>query len=96
MDQTTGRTLFRKGNGPSQTLCVLSTHAHCRYHRCCRCCNKSHSFIAVGAVVYVVKDDPTAGIMDLMKDMYDNGDDQMRKTIGESLLKSQQERMGGL
>lgn len=32
--------------------------------------------------------DPTAGIMDLMKDLYDNGDDNMRKIIGESMLKS--------
>lgn len=32
--------------------------------------------------------DPTAGIMDLMKDLYDNGDDSMRKIIGESMLKS--------
>lgn len=31
--------------------------------------------------------DPTAGIMDLMKDLYDNGDDSMRKIIGESMLK---------
>jgi hypothetical protein len=33
--------------------------------------------------------------MDMMKDMYDSGDDQMRKTIGEAMLKSQTERMGG-
>lgn len=32
--------------------------------------------------------DPTAGIMDLMKDLYDNGDDNMRKIIGESMMKS--------
>ena len=44
-----------------------------------------------------LKDDPTAGIMDMMKDMYDSGDDQMKKTIGEAMLKSQQERaMGGM
>jgi calcyclin binding protein len=41
------------------------------------------------------KDDPTAGIMDLMKDMYNDGDDQMKKTIGEAMMKSQQERMKG-
>ena len=41
------------------------------------------------------QDDPTAGIMDLMKDMYDSGDDQMKKTIGEAMMKSQQERMSG-
>eukprot|EP00658_Telonema_sp_P-2_P083746 TRINITY_DN9149_c0_g1_i10.p1 TRINITY_DN9149_c0_g1~~TRINITY_DN9149_c0_g1_i10.p1 ORF type:complete len:243 (-),score=68.35 TRINITY_DN9149_c0_g1_i10:259-987(-) len=34
------------------------------------------------------KEDPTAGIMDLMKDMYDNGDEQMKKTIGEAMMKS--------
>lgn len=34
------------------------------------------------------KDDPTAGIMDMMKDLYDTGDDNMRKIIGESMLKS--------
>ena len=26
--------------------------------------------------------DPSAGIMDMMKDLYDNGDDNMRKIIG--------------
>mmetsp|Transcript_1064 Transcript_1064/g.1392 ORF Transcript_1064/g.1392 Transcript_1064/m.1392 type:complete len:251 (+) Transcript_1064:274-1026(+) len=39
------------------------------------------------------KDDPTAGIMDMMKQMYDEGDDQMKKTIGEAMLKSRQERL---
>ena len=34
------------------------------------------------------KDDPSAGIMDMMKDLYDNGDDNMRKIIGESMMKS--------
>ena len=28
------------------------------------------------------------GIMDMMKDMYDSGDDQMKKVIGEAMLKS--------
>ena len=28
------------------------------------------------------------GIMDMMKDMYDSGDDQMKKTIGEAMLKA--------
>lgn len=27
--------------------------------------------------------DPGASIMDMMKDMYDSGDDQMKKTLGE-------------
>jgi calcyclin binding protein len=28
------------------------------------------------------------GIMDMMKDMYDEGDDSMKKIIGEAMLKS--------
>jgi calcyclin binding protein len=32
--------------------------------------------------------DPSAGIMDMMKDMYDEGDDNMKKIIGEAMLKS--------
>eukprot|EP01047_Picozoa_sp_COSAG01_P095182 COSAG01_NODE_25936_length_728_cov_3.292528_2_plen_58_part_00 len=31
---------------------------------------------------------PTAGIMDMMKDMYDEGDEQTKKMIGEAMLKS--------
>lgn len=34
--------------------------------------------------------DPTAGINDLMKQMYEDGDDNMRKAIGEAMLKSRQ------
>jgi len=34
------------------------------------------------------KSDPMGGIMDMMKDMYDNGDDQMKKTIGEAMMKA--------
>lgn len=35
-------------------------------------------------------------LMDMMKEMYDNGDDQMKKTLGEAMLKSRQkEAMGG-
>lgn len=41
------------------------------------------------------KSDPSAGIMDMMKDLYEDGDDTMRKTIGEAMLKSRQERAGG-
>ena len=33
------------------------------------------------------KDDPMGGIMDLMKDMYDSGDDNMKKMIGETMHK---------
>eukprot|EP00578_Thalassiosira_sp_NH16_P020676 CAMPEP_0181100616 /NCGR_PEP_ID=MMETSP1071-20121207/13290_1 /TAXON_ID=35127 /ORGANISM="Thalassiosira sp., Strain NH16" /LENGTH=296 /DNA_ID=CAMNT_0023183361 /DNA_START=105 /DNA_END=992 /DNA_ORIENTATION=+ len=39
------------------------------------------------------KDDPTAGIMDMMKDMYEDGDDNMKKMIGETMYK---QRMGQL
>ena len=39
------------------------------------------------------KEDPAAGIMDLMKDMYDSGDDNMKKMIGETMYK---QRMGQL
>ncbi len=33
------------------------------------------------------KEDPAAGIMDMMKEMYDNGDDNMKKMIGETMYK---------
>ena len=39
--------------------------------------------------------DPSSGIMDLMKQMYDEGDDNMKKTLGEAMLKSRQEQMRG-
>ena len=32
--------------------------------------------------------DPSSGIMDLMKQMYDDGDDTLKKTIGEAMMKS--------
>ena len=32
--------------------------------------------------------DPSSSINDMMKEMYENGDDSMRKIIGESMLKS--------
>ena len=39
--------------------------------------------------------EPGAALMDMMKDMYDNGDDNLRKTLGEAMLKSKQnEAMG--
>eukprot|EP00746_Dinoflagellata_sp_MGD_P165993 gnl/MRDRNA2_/MRDRNA2_95599_c0_seq1.p1 gnl/MRDRNA2_/MRDRNA2_95599_c0~~gnl/MRDRNA2_/MRDRNA2_95599_c0_seq1.p1 ORF type:complete len:407 (+),score=102.05 gnl/MRDRNA2_/MRDRNA2_95599_c0_seq1:71-1291(+) len=34
------------------------------------------------------KDDPMAGLMNIMQDMYEDGDDQTRKMIGEAMLKS--------
>jgi len=38
--------------------------------------------------------DPQASIMDLMKDMYDSGDDQMKKMIGETMLKQREGTLG--
>eukprot|EP00388_Colpodella_angusta_P012836 GDKJ01032419.1.p1 GENE.GDKJ01032419.1~~GDKJ01032419.1.p1 ORF type:complete len:235 (-),score=52.24 GDKJ01032419.1:2-706(-) len=35
------------------------------------------------------KKDPMGGIMDMMKDMYEDGDENMKKIIGEAMLKSQ-------
>jgi len=45
--------------------------------------------------------DPSAGIMDMMKDMYESGDDNMRKIIGETMSKQRNgemnnEKPGGL
>jgi calcyclin binding protein len=40
------------------------------------------------------KDDPAAGIMDLMKDMYDSGDDNMKKMIGETMYKQRTGQLG--
>jgi calcyclin binding protein len=34
-----------------------------------------------------LSEDPQAGIMDLMKQMYDDGDDNMKKMIGETMMK---------
>ena len=34
------------------------------------------------------KEDPMGGIMDMMKNLYDEGDDSTRKAIGEAMLKS--------
>lgn len=36
------------------------------------------------------KEDPGKSLQNMMKDLYDNGDEQMRKTIGEAMLKSRQ------
>lgn len=35
------------------------------------------------------KDNPTAGLMDMMRDMYNDGDDNMRKAIGEAMVNAQ-------
>ena len=40
------------------------------------------------------KADPSASIMELMKDMYDQGDDQMKKMIGETMMKQQRGELG--
>ena len=37
--------------------------------------------------------DPSASIMELMKDMYDSGDDNMKKMIGETMLKQREGRL---
>lgn len=38
--------------------------------------------------------DPQSSIMDLMKSMYDEGDDKIRKVIGETMMKQQQGGLG--
>ena len=38
--------------------------------------------------------DPGKGIMDLMKQMYDDGDDNMKKMIGETMLKQREGKLG--
>jgi len=38
------------------------------------------------------KSDPQDSIMDLMKNMYDEGDDKMKKVIGEAMLKSRDKK----
>ena len=32
-------------------------------------------------------DDPSAGLMDLMRDMYQSGDDNMKKVIAEAFVR---------
>ena len=34
-------------------------------------------------------DDPTAGLMNLMKNMYETGDDNMKRAIAEAMTKAQ-------
>ena len=38
-------------------------------------------------------DDPTSSIMDLMKDMYESGDDNMKKVIGETMMKQREGKL---
>jgi calcyclin binding protein len=40
------------------------------------------------------KNDPHASIMDMMKDMYESGDDNMRKIIGETMEKQRRGELG--
>ena len=44
----------------------------------------------------VQHDSPGDDLMNMMKDLYDNGDDQMKKTLGEAMLKSRQKQAMGL
>ena len=39
------------------------------------------------------KSDPSAGIMDMMKEMYDSGDDNMKKMIGETMMKQREGKL---
>ena len=39
---------------------------------------------------------PSSNLMDMMKDLYDKGDDTMKKTLGEAMMKSRQKEMAGL
>jgi len=39
------------------------------------------------------KEDPQKGLMDMMKRMYDEGDDEMKRTISEAWTKASQEKM---
>jgi calcyclin binding protein len=40
------------------------------------------------------KEDPSASIMDMMKQMYDEGDDNMKKMIGETMMKQRNGELG--
>eukprot|EP00549_Striatella_unipunctata_P023331 CAMPEP_0118688696 /NCGR_PEP_ID=MMETSP0800-20121206/9065_1 /TAXON_ID=210618 ORGANISM="Striatella unipunctata, Strain CCMP2910" /NCGR_SAMPLE_ID=MMETSP0800 /ASSEMBLY_ACC=CAM_ASM_000638 /LENGTH=318 /DNA_ID=CAMNT_0006585987 /DNA_START=62 /DNA_END=1019 /DNA_ORIENTATION=+ len=41
------------------------------------------------------KENPSASIMDMMKDMYESGDDNMKKMIGETMMKQRNGQLGG-
>lgn len=41
-------------------------------------------------------EDPGASLMNMMKDLYENGDDDMKRTIAESWTKSQKDKAMGL
>mmetsp|Transcript_51223 Transcript_51223/g.76009 ORF Transcript_51223/g.76009 Transcript_51223/m.76009 type:complete len:292 (+) Transcript_51223:44-919(+) len=40
------------------------------------------------------KEDPSSSIMEMMKDMYDEGDDNMKKMIGETMMKQRNGELG--
>ena len=40
-------------------------------------------------------EDPSAGIMNLMKKMYDDGDDDMKRTIAKAWTESQDKKASG-
>ena len=42
-----------------------------------------------------VEKDPGAGLMDMMKDLYNDGTPEMKKTIAEAWTKSRMEQGGG-
>ena len=39
--------------------------------------------------------DPSSGLMELMKELYQSGDDDMKRTIAESWQKAQKDKLGG-
>lgn len=41
------------------------------------------------------KEDPSAGIMNMMKKMYEEGDDNMKRTIAEAWTKANDKKTGG-
>lgn len=41
------------------------------------------------------KADPSGDLMEMMKDLYDEGDDTMKRTIGEAMMKSRQGKGAG-
>jgi len=43
-----------------------------------------------------VAEDPSAGLMSLMKKMYDEGDDEMKRTINKSWYEAQSKKGGGM
>ena len=44
---------------------------------------------------FVVSQDPNQGLMDMMKKMYDEGDDEMKRTINKAWSESRSKEGGG-